>query len=298
MPASFARDTCLLHTSRTADFLAIMAAARTAFFVSDRTGITAELLGRTLLTQFRGIAYRRRTLPFIDTLEKAEQARALIDETARRDGVRPIVFSTLVDEQARAVVASADALCLDLFEGFIRRLEEGLGAESSHTLGLSHGIADELAYQHRMDAINYTLMHDDGALPVDYSRADVILLGVSRSGKTPTCLYLAMQYGIFAANYPLTPEDLTGRALPKALQPYRARLFGLTISPERLARIRQERRPDSRYASPESCHREVKAAEALMREAHVPFLDTTTVSVEEIAVSILHATGLIDKLRS
>lgn len=274
-----------------------MTAARSVFFVSDRTGITAELLGRTLLTQFPGIAYRRRTLPFVDSLEKAEQTRALIDETACRDGVRPIVFSTLVDERARAVVASADALCLDLFEGFIRRLEEGLGVQSSHTLGLSHGIIDELAYQRRMDAINYTLMHDDGALPVDYSRADVILLGVSRSGKTPTCLYLAMQYAVFAANYPLTPEDLTGRALPKVLQPHRTRLFGLTISPERLARIRHERRPDSRYASLDNCRQEIKAAEAMMREAHVPFLDATTVSVEEIAVSILHATGLIDRLR-
>lgn len=275
-----------------------MTAARSVFFVSDRTGITAELLGRTLLTQFPGIAYRRRTLPFVDSLEKAEQTRALIDETACRDGVRPIVFSTLVDERARAVVASADALCLDLFEGFIRRLEEGLGVQSSHTLGLSHGIIDELAYQRRMDAINYTLMHDDGALPVDYSRADVILLGVSRSGKTPTCLYLAMQYAVFAANYPLTPEDLTGRALPKVLQPHRTRLFGLTISPERLARIRHERRPDSRYASLDNCRQEIKAAEAMMREAHVPFLDATTVSVEEIAVSILHATGLIDRLRA
>lgn len=275
-----------------------MSATRTVFFVSDRTGITAEILGRTLLTQFPELRFRRRTLPFVDTPEKAAQARAEINATARRDGVRPIVFSTLIDDAIRSVILSADALCLDLFEGFIRRLEDELGMASSHTLGLTHGIADELAYQRRMDAINYTLAHDDGAATPDYAQADVILIGVSRSGKTPTCLYLALQYGVFAANYPLTAEDLGAHKLPAALAPHRDKLYGLTIHPERLAKIRHERRPGSRYAAPDTCRQEVRAAESLFREAHIPYLDTTTMSVEEIAVSILHATGLIDRSRS
>ncbi len=275
-----------------------MNATRTVFFVSDRTGITAEILGRTLLSQFPGIGLRKRTLPFIDTLDKAKRARAEIDAIAGRDGQRPIVFSTLIDDKVRAVVLSANALCLDLFEGFIRRLEDELGRVSSHTLGLTHGIADELAYQRRMDAINYTLTHDDGAATPDYAQADVILTGVSRSGKTPTCLYLALQYGVFAANYPLTAEDLGTQKLPAALTSHRGKLYGLTISPERLFRIRNERRPGSRYASLDTCRQEVRAAETLFREARIPYLDTTMMSVEEIAVSILHATGLIDRARS
>ncbi len=271
-----------------------MANARTVFFVSDRTGITAEILGRTLLSQFPGLEVRRRLLPFVDTPAKARAARAEIDAASRRDGTAPIVFSTLIDDEIRAIVFGADALCLDLFEGFIRRLEEALGMASSHTLGLAHGVGDELAYQRRIEAVNFTLAHDDGAATADYARAEVILVGVSRSGKTPTCLYLALQYGVYAANYPLTAEDLEAQRLPAALAPYRRKLYGLTISPERLARLRHERRPDSRYAALETCRREIRAAEALFREERVPYLDTTTMSVEEIAVSVLHATGLIE----
>lgn len=275
-----------------------MSATRTVFFVSDRTGITAEILGRTLLSQFPGQDFRRRTLPFLDTLDKAERARAEINAQARHDGLRPIVFSTLIDDAIRSVILSADALCLDLFEDFIRRLEDELGMASSHTLGLTHGIGDELAYRRRMDALNYTLAHDDGVATPDYAQADVILTGVSRSGKTPTCLYLALQYGVFAANYPLTAEDLGTRKLPAVLAPHRDKLYGLTIHPERLAKIRHERRPGSRYAALDTCRQEVRAAETLFREARIPYLDTTTMSVEEIAVSILHATGLIDRSRS
>jgi regulator of PEP synthase PpsR (kinase-PPPase family) len=274
-----------------------MANARTVFFVSDRTGITAEILGRTLLSQFPGIELRQRRLPFVDTPVKARAARAEIEAASRRDGLPAIVFSTLIDEEIRAIISTADALHLDLFEGFIRRLEAELGMVSSHTLGLAHGVADELAYQRRMEAVNFTLAHDDGAATPDYANADVILVGVSRSGKTPTCLYLALQYGVFAANYPLTAEDLERQRLPGVLAPYRAKLYGLTISPERLARIRQERRPASRYAAFETCRREVQAAEALFREAHIPFLDTTAMSVEEIAVNVMHATGLIERPR-
>lgn len=275
-----------------------MKAQRTVFFVSDRTGISAELLGKTLLTQFPGVEFRKRTLPFVDTVEKARTALTEINDTAYKEGQRPIVFSTLINEDVRATVASADALCLDLFAGFISRLEAELGLESSHALGLSHGMGDELAYQKRMDAVNYTLTHDDGLNTANYDRADVILVGVSRTGKTPTCLYLAMQYGICAANYPLTPDDFSGHALPEPLLAHRARLYGLTIHSERLAKIRNERKPESRYASLENCQSEIRAAETLLRQAHVPILDTTAMSVEEIAISILYGTGLIRHIKS
>ncbi len=270
---------------------------RTVFFVSDRTGITAEMVGRTLLTQFPGIEFHKHTLPFVDTPERAREAVKTINEAARLEDRRPIVLSTLMNDDVREALYACDGLCLDLFAGFISRLEGELGMESSHALGLSHGMGDELAYQKRIDAINYALAHDDGLITANYHLADVILIGVSRAGKTPTCLYLAMQYGIRAANYPLTPDDFERGDLPKPLQPHRERLYGLTISPERLARIRNERKPDSRYASRENCRGEIDAANAIMGKAGLRILDTTTKSVEEIAISILHDTGLMERIQ-
>ena len=271
---------------------------RTVFFVSDRTGITAELLGKTLLTQFPGVEFHKHTMPFVDTVEKAGAVVVEINRAALQEGKPPIVFSTLIDDEVRTTVASANALFLDIFADFIGRLESELGLTSSHALGLSHGMGDELAYQKRMDAVNYTLSHDDGVNTANYDRAEVILTGVSRTGKTPTCLYLAMQYSIHAANYPLTPDDFSEQSLPKPLLPHRAKLFGLTIQAERLAKIRNERKPASRYASLENCRSEIRSAENLMLQAQLPVLDTTIMSVEEIAISILHATGLIKRVKS
>lgn len=270
---------------------------RTVFFVSDRTGITAEILGRTLLTQFQGVEFQKHTLPFVDTPEKAQAVLKEINDTAWKEGRRPIVISTLIEDKVRDVIQTADALCLDLFAGFIQKLESEFGVESSHALGLTHGIGDEIVYQKRIDAINYALSHDDGLTTANYAIADVILVGVSRTGKTPTSLYLAMQYGIHAANYPLTPDDFERGGLPKPLQPHRDRLYGLTINPERLARIRNERKPGSRYASLENCRGEIDAANAMMSEAGLHILDTTTKSVEEIAISILHDTGLMERVQ-
>ncbi len=268
---------------------------RTVFYVSDRTGITAEVLGKTLLTQFPEVEFSKRTLPFVDTPEKAAAARDEINAAVKSESLRPIVICTLINDAARATVEAADALCLDLFEGFIGRLEQELGMSSSHALGLTHGMGNPSVYERRMAAVNYTLAHDDGLSTANYADADLILVGVSRTGKTPTCLYLSMQYGVRAANYPLTSDDLdTG--LPKSLAPHRPRLFGLTITAERLSRIRNERRPGSRYAALETCREEVRAAENLFQQERLPVLDTTAMSVEEIAITILHRTGLAARL--
>jgi hypothetical protein len=272
-------------------------AKRHIYFVSDRTGITAEVLGRTLLSQFPSIEFERHTLPFVDTVDKARAVVAQINRAARPNGERPIVLTTLIDDDVRRTVAAVDGLFLDLFEGFIKRLEAELAQESSHALGLTHGRRDELIYQQRMDAVNFTLTHDDGVNTQAYDKADLILIGVSRTGKTPTCLYLAMQYGVRAANYPLTPEDFEHPALPALLVPHRDKLFGLTITAERLSRIRHERRPNSRYAALENCRHELTAAERLMRQGQVPVVDTSSKSIEEIAISILHTTGLIDRVQ-
>lgn len=265
---------------------------RTVFFVSDRTGITAEMLGHTLLTQFGGVDFERISCPFVDTAEKTAALIEQINRTAARDGNRPLVFSTLVHRALREQLDRCEGALFDLFETFIRPLETELDLRTSHTVGRSHGMGVYASYKARIDAVNFTLTNDDGATTQHYPDADILLIGVSRSGKTPTCLYLALQYGIRAANYPLTEDDLHRPRLPATLAPYRTKLFGLTIDPVRLQQIRTERRPGSPYATAEVCRAEVKAAEALYREESIPFLDTSTVSIEEIATTILHQANL------
>jgi regulator of PEP synthase PpsR (kinase-PPPase family) len=271
-------------------------AKRTAFFVSDRTGITAEMLGHSLLTQFDGVGFNEVTLPFVDSIEKAEEIVKQINLQAATEGIRPLVISTLARTDIAQVVGKANALFLDCFEIFISPLERELGVRASHAIGRSHSVTDFVNYHHRIESVNYTLSHDDGVSGRDLSEADVILVGVSRSGKTPTCLYLAMQFGIRAANYPLIPEDFSRMQLPGQLRALHGKLYGLTIKPERLQQIRTERRPGSKYATLESCAFEVREAEALMRQEGIPYLDATSKSVEELATTILHEARLVRRI--
>ena len=269
---------------------------RTAFFVSDRTGITAETLGHSLLTQFDSVEFEQVTVPFVDTVDKAAAVARHVAAAGQRDGARPIVFSTLVDPEVRGTLAAADAQFFDFFAAFIGPLEKVFQHSSSHMVGRSHGLADLRSYMTRMDAINYSLNHDDGLNSKGYEHADMILVGVSRSGKTPTCLYMAMSFGLRAANYPLTEEDLAQLDLPPDLAPYRERLYGLSIDPKRLAEIREERRAGSRYASLAQCRYEVRRAETLFRREGITALNTSWSSVEEIATAILHKAGLRRRL--
>jgi regulator of PEP synthase PpsR (kinase-PPPase family) len=265
---------------------------RTAFFISDRTGITAEKLGHSLLKQFENLSFTENTLPYLDTLEKASAAVTQINQSAIIDGARPLVFSTLVNLEIQSILKSANALHLDCFNIFIKPLERELGTHSSLTVGLSHRADDIIDYHQRIESVNYSLAHDDGTLVKDLQRADIILVGVSRSGKTPTCLYLALQYGIRAANYPFIPEDFSSMLLPVQLKNLKEKLFGLTIDPVRLHQIRSERKLDSKYASLENCQYETHEAEALMRQEGIPYLDVTNKSIEELATTLLHHTQL------
>ena len=269
---------------------------RTVFFVSDGTGITAETMGHTLLTQFDSLNYQQRTLPFVDSPAKAKSTVEFINQTGRDDGCRPIVFMTLVNPDCQEILADSAALVLDFFGAFIGAMESELDSQSVHARGRSHAIVDSASYYFRIEAVNYALQHDDGASSQHYDEADVILVGVSRSGKTPTCLYLAMQFGVKAANYPLTSDDGDGTELPAILKPYRQRLYGLTADPERLHQIRTERRPDSRYASLNQCRLEVADAEALFQQERITCLDSTAMSVEEIAAKILDDRGMERRL--
>lgn len=269
---------------------------RAAFFLSDRTGITAEMMGHSLLTQFESIEFEQTNLPFIDSVKKAEAAVAQINAAAEHYGNKPLLFSTLIDKEVRQVIAQSTGVMFDLFNTFTQPLEEELGIRSAHAMGRTHGMGVYSTYKLRIDALNFSLANDDGNTLRNFPEADIILVGVSRSGKTPTCLYLALQYGILAANYPLIDDDLETSRLPEVLEPYRNKLFGLTIAPERLQQIRKERRPDSSYAEYQQCQYEVNAVEKIYRAQQIPFLDTSAVSIEEIATTILHTSGLERRL--
>jgi regulator of PEP synthase PpsR (kinase-PPPase family) len=262
-------------------------AHRTVFFVSDGTGITAETFGNAILAQFEVDMHRVR-LPFIDTVDKAHQAIRQINHTGTIDQQKPIVFVTLANEDLQNVIHThCEALLLDMFSTFVQPLEKELNIKSNHRIGRFSDASKSQQYQSRIDAINFSLDHDDGQSHRDLASSDVILVGVSRSGKTPTSLYLAMQYGLKASNYPLIPEDFERQDLPPALKPHKNKLFGLTIQPERLSEIRNERRPNSKYASLENCRHEVREAEAMMRRSGIRWLSTTTKSIEEISTTIL-----------
>ena len=260
---------------------------RTVFFVSDGTGITAETFGNSILSQFPGKPRHVRR-PFIDSPDKAHQVVREIDHTAALEGKRPIVFATLVDPEILEIVKGhSKGLVLDMFNTFIEPLEAEFGITSNHRIGRFSDVAKSQEYNDRIEAINFSLAHDDGQSAKNLAQADVILVGVSRSGKTPTSLYLAMQHGIKAANYPLIPEDFERARLPSTLMPFKAKCFGLTIDPDRLARIRNERRPNSKYASIENCRWEVKEGESMMRKEGIAWLSSTHKSIEEIATTIL-----------
>lgn len=265
---------------------------RTVYIVSDSTGITAETFSHSVLAQFDNVHFRSIRLPYVDTLSKAEEVVARIDRNARETGLPPIVFSTLVDPEILARVRQANGVFLDLFGTFVSHIEQALGRKSSHSIGRSHMAVNTARYSKRIDAINFSLAHDDGQFVHQLDQAEVILIGVSRCGKTPTSLYLAMQYAVKAANFPLTPDDFERGILPSTITSHRAKLFGLSIDPERLAEVRNERRPNSEYAKLSQCHYEVTHAERMMRREGIPWLSTTTKSIEEIATTVLQEVGL------
>lgn len=270
---------------------------RTAFFISDGTGITAETLGQSLLAQFENIHFTKLTRPYVDSIEKAQAMVGQINAAAERDGVAPIIFDTIVNREVRAILDSANGFMIDIFSTFLAPLEQELKADSSYSVGKSHSISHSSNYMERIEAVNFALDNDDGARTHYYDKADLILVGVSRCGKTPTCLYMAMQYGIRAANYPLTEDDMERLHLPSALKPYKDKLFGLTIDPDRLTAIRHERKPNSRYASYAQCEFEVREVENLLRREAIPHINSTHFSVEEISAKILVEKGVERRLK-
>ncbi|MYN12184.1 pyruvate, phosphate dikinase/phosphoenolpyruvate synthase regulator [Pusillimonas sp. TS35] len=260
---------------------------RTVFVISDSTGITAETFSNSVLSQFEQVRFDTIRIPFIDSPDKADSVAQRINRCAAAQNSRPLVFSTLVNPESAEKIRATDCIFLDLFGTFVHHIENALGVKSNHSVGRSHMGGLSKQYTNRIEAINFSLAHDDGQFVHGLEQADVILVGVSRCGKTPTSLYLAMQYAVKAANFPLIPEDFDRGSLPATLLPYRKKLFGLSIQPERLAEVRNERRPKSQYASLKQCRFEVAEAERLMRMENIPWLSTTTRSIEEISTKVL-----------
>lgn len=270
---------------------------RTVFFISDGTGITAESFGQSLLAQFDHINFNRQTLPYIDTPEKAQEVAVRINQSHIEEGMVPLVFSTIVGKTIGKIIAGATARHFDIFATFTKPLEQELHLHSAHSIGRKRQIDSNESYNERMEAVHFALDNDDGARTKNYDKADIILIGVSRCGKTPTCLYLAMQFGIRAANYPITEEDLEDFHLPAPLRAHRDKLFGLTIEAERLVAIRNERRPNSRYSSLRQCNMEIAEVERLLTKEKIPNIDTTHFSVEEISTRIIAGTGIERRLK-
>lgn len=265
---------------------------RFVFVLSDRTGITADSLSLSLLVHFPKLAFKTVALPFIDSREKALDAARQINQAADESGQRPLIFATLSDDPVRSIISQSRGVLFDLFDKFLGPLEQELGMPSEHSVGSSHGVIDTQKYTARISALNYTMRTDDGGHVDHYDQASVIIVGVSRTAKTPTALYLALHFGVYAANFPLIPEDLDRGRLPDGLTHHRKKLFGLTIDPERLQQIRAERYNKGRYAQLKQCQLEVAQAEDIFRRERIPCINTTSISVEEIATHILHKARL------
>ena len=270
---------------------------RTVFFLSDQTGVTAETLGHSLLTQFDSQGLKQVTLPFIDSEDKALEAVQKINAAAAAGSQRPIVFSTLVQDDFRLILKDAECLHLDIFDVFLEPLEKEFGQKSTHEAGRAHGMSDIDSYMKRIEATNFALANDDGGATRNYEVADIILIGVSRSGKTPTCLYRALQYGVYAANFPLSDDDFDNGTLPDFLISQKQKLVGLTIAPTRLQQIRKERRALGQYSSATQVRYELREAEKIFKKYGIPHINTTEFSIEEIASRILNTTGVERRVR-
>ncbi|MGB5834742.1 MAG: pyruvate, water dikinase regulatory protein [Thiohalocapsa sp.] len=262
---------------------------RTVYYVSESTGITAETMGHSLLSQFDSVDFEQIYMPYINTDLRALALTRRMQEAYERDGARPIVFATMLNDEIATIVKTGNCYYMELFEGFVEPLSLELGVPPSRQSGRSHAITKPNSYTKRIDAINFAMANDDGIRPDNFQYADVVLVGVSRSGKTPTCLYLAMHYGLRSANYPITEEDFERGDLPTEVWQSKDKMFGLTIDPNRLQVIREERRPGSDYASMTRCQQDIREAQGMFKRLGVAVMNTTNQSIEEISSLILRA---------
>lgn len=260
---------------------------RTVFFVSESTGITAETMGHSLLSQFPHLDFTYIQRPYINTQEKAHNLSKEISKVSQEQGFKPLVFATMPESDINKILDDSDCHYYEIFENFLDKIGHDLHTKPTRESGLSHGLVNEKTYDARIDALNYTLKHDDAMILKTLDKADVIIVGVSRSGKTPTSLYLALKYGIKAANYPITDTDFDKHDLPDALLQNREKLFATTIEAKRLHEIREKRRPSSQYSALQTCKSEIKKAQQLYNKYDLIPMDVTHQSIEELSAQIV-----------
>ena len=267
---------------------------RPAFIISDRTGVTAGTMAHSLLSQFPNIEFERHTIPFVDADDKVKSCIRQINHSYKVHKVRPLVFVSFMDNNFTHELEKSEGRIINLFQPLIHKLEGYLRTDSSHKVGQAHGMSGtgEQDYMHRIDAINFSMRYDDGVRTGNYHKADLILVGVSRAGKTPTSLYMALHYGLNTANYPLADDDFEKGTLPDALIESRDKLFGLAIDPLQLHMIRQKRRANSKYSALSQCRREVIQAQQFYKRYRIPHVDSTAMSIEELASLIVHRMNL------
>jgi regulator of PEP synthase PpsR (kinase-PPPase family) len=261
------------------------------FFLSDSTGISAETMGNALLIQFPDLHFERRLIPFISSVEEARKVVEILDAAAAGP-VTPLAFSTTALTEIREELHKSVCPLIDFFDLHMSRVEATLGVPGMRVAARLHGMGDVQRYNQRMAAVEYAIEHDDGQSMRALDIADVIIIAPSRCGKTPTTMYLALQYGLLVANYPLTDDDYPSDGLPSTVAKYASRCFGLTTTPLRLSQVRHERRPNSTYSSLSQCTLELRRAEDLYRRNRVPFLNSSTKSVEEMSAVIMQSLRL------
>jgi len=256
------------------------------FFLSDSTGISAETMGNALLIQFPDLVFERTLIPFISSVEEARRVVAVLD--AAMDGpVTPLAFTTTAVDEVRLELLRSRCPLIDFFGMHMAQVEATLNATGMRVAARLHGVGDIKRYNARMAAVEYAIEHDDGQSLRALDKADVILVAPSRCGKTPTTMYLALQHGVFVANYPLVDEDFDTAELPRPIRGLRDRCFGIVTTPARLSQVRNERRPNSRYASLQQCSYELRQAEAMFKTHRIPVINSSAKSVEEMSTVIL-----------
>ncbi len=265
---------------------------RPVFIISDRTGITAGTISHTLLTQFPDVTFDKTTIPFVDSDDKVNSTIRQIDNSHKQTGMKPLVFVSFTDNDFTQHLNESKGVVFDLFEPFITRLEKHLAQHTAHLIGQAHGMTESSGYMDRMDAINFAMKYDDGVKMEGYDQADLVLVGVSRAGKTPTSLYMSLHYGLLVANYPIADDDFEKGVLPEALLRNKKKLFGLNISSLQLHKIRTKRRANSKYAELRQCQREVQQAQMMFKKYRLVQADSTEMSIEELASLIVHRMDL------
>jgi len=264
------------------------------YYVSGSTAILAEDMGKALLAQFQGILFREEKIPFIHTPEDAHKALEHILQQS--EGNPPLVFCTIMDQATRDVFNCPQVRFFDIFLNTLELLEQALGTPALREPGYSRHFTLSRMNK-RVDAIHFSLEHDDGTRPAEYDEAEIILVGVSRSGKTPASIYLATHMELKSANFPLTEDHLHQHELPKEIVRNRKRAVGLTCSPQYLHTIREKRYAGSTYASLATCTRELQQANRLYIRHNLKVINVEGRSIEEIAVQAIQAIGLNKKNR-